>query len=191
MTKRDMKEVENVLRILKRTRELIIEDNPYEIRILSDQTVHSATVSQDPDNIVVAVLVYSLGKVIERQNYRRMSGWNDFISFVMNQLDLTIKHLEKNEVSKSRNHLGKIRNYINKVDGDLSSYVRDIFQKANINKAFKIYEHGLSSQQTAKLLGVTLWDMASYIGQSTVHESHFGLTMPVKKRIKIAEDFFK
>ena len=119
-----------------------------------------------------------------------MQGWNEFYNSVVENIDLAIKHLEKGEVEKARVHLGKIRNSINKISGDLSEYIRDVFEKAEINKAFKLYEHGLSSEQTARLLGVSLWDIASYIGQSSIGESHVTKSIPVLKRIKMAEEFF-
>ena len=49
---------------------------------------------------------------------------------------------------------------------------------------------GLSTEKTAELLGVSLWDMASYIGQSHIGDAKVAISMPVKERIKIAEDLF-
>lgn len=186
-----MEEVGNVLRILKETRKSIEEGKPHEIKLLSDQTIHSATISQDPDNIIVAVLVYSLSKVLEREHYREMEGWAEFYDSMTKDLSLAIQNLEKDDLEKTRIHLGKIRNSLNKISSDLGRYVKDIFRKAEINKAFKLYEHGLSSEQTAELLGVSLWDLASYIGQSNIGDSKFAISMPVVKRIKIAEDIFR
>jgi len=185
-----MKEVSNILRILVETKSLIASGEGNKLKELSNQTIHSATIYQDPDNVIVAVLVYSLGKIMERPFYKNMDGWDEFYSTVLKNLDLAINHLKENDIEKARVHLGKIRNSLNKIDGDLSEYIKDVFAKAEINKAFKLYEHGLSSEQTAKLLGVNLWDMASYIGQSSISESHISKSIPVKKRIKIAEDFF-
>jgi hypothetical protein len=186
-----MREEENVLRILIETKVAFQKDDPYELKKLSNQTIHSATVSQDPDNVIVAVLVYSLGKILERSNYREMQGWQEFYNATNENLDSAIKSLQNKDVEKCRISLGKIRNFINKLSGDLSEYIRDIFRKAEINKAFKIYEHGISSEQTAELLGVSLWDLPSYIGQSTISEAKVSISMPIKKRIKIAEDFLK
>lgn len=185
-----MKEVENILRILRETLRFIKEDKPEEIKELSGQTIHSATISQDGDNIVVAVLVYSLGKILEREHYKKMEGWEGFYKVIIKNLDLTIKSLEKNEVENARIYLGRIRNSLNKISGDLGKYIKDVFRKAEINKAFKLYEHGLSSEQTAELLGVSLWDLASYIGQSSIGDSKVAISMPVAKRVKIAEDIF-
>jgi hypothetical protein len=185
-----MKEVGNILRILRKTRQFIGEDSANELKSLSNQTVHSATISQDPDNIIVAVLVYSIGKILERDHYRNMEGWTEFYDAVTKNLDLVIKSLEKDNIDNARIYLGRIRNSLNRISGDLSSYIKDIFRKAEINKAFKLYEHGLSTEKTAKLLGVSLWDMASYIGQSHIGDAKVAISMPEEKRVKIAEDIF-
>ncbi len=185
-----MKEVKNVLRILIETKKAFINDNPFELKNLSNQTIHSATISQDGDNVIVAVLVYSLGKILERSNYRNMEGWDLFYKETIKNLDFAINSLEREDIDKCRLVLGKIRNYLNKVDGDLAEYIKEIFRKAEINKAFKLYEHGLSLEQTAEILGVNLWDLSSYVGQSTISEAKVSISMPVKDRIKMTEDFF-
>jgi hypothetical protein len=185
-----MKEVENVLRILRETKRLFEEDRPNELKGLSGQTIHSATISQDPDNVIVAVLVYSLGKVMERAHYRKMEGWDNFYQVVIKNLSHAARKIEGGNIEGSRKNLGIIRNSLNKIDGDLGTYIKDVFRKAEINKAFKLYEHGLSSSATAELLGVSLWDMASYIGQSHIGDAKVAISMPEVERIKIAEDFF-
>ena len=185
-----MKEVDNILRILKETRRLIEEDKANELKTLSNQTIHSATISQDADNLIVAVLVYSLGKVMEREHYRNMEGWGEFYEAVIKNLIEVEKKLGKDDVVGARRNLGMIRNSLNKIDGDLGRYVKDVFRKAEINKAFKLYEHGLSSEATADLLGVSLWDLSSYIGQSNIGDAKVAISMPVGERVKIAEGMF-
>ena len=185
-----MKEAENVLRILKETKKFIEDDNPFELKALSNQTIHSATISQDGDNIIVAVLVYSLGKVMERDSYRNMEGWTEFYNSVIKNLGLAIKTIENKNIENTRIYLGRIRNSLNKISGNLGRYIKDVFKKAEINKAFKLYEHGLSTEKTAELLGVSLWDLSSYIGQSSIGDAKVAISMPVVKRVKIAEDIF-
>ena len=185
-----MKEVANILRILQETRAAIEVEDSFKIKKLSDQTIHTATISQDSDNIIAAVLVYSIAKIVEREHYRKMPGWEKFQEVLLKNLDLAISSLEKNDIEKFRHYVGQIRHSLNKIDENLAVYIKQVFQKAQINKAFKIYEHGLSSQQVAELLGVSLWDLASYIGQSRVNEAKLNVSMPEKKRIKIAEGFF-
>ncbi|MCK4649678.1 hypothetical protein KAT36_00450 [Candidatus Pacearchaeota archaeon] len=185
-----MKEVSNILRILREAKRFVEADSPTDVKNLSDQTIHVATISQDADNIIVAVLVYSIGKVMERDHYRDMKGWNEFYEAVVKNLGLAVKALEKENVDGARVYLGRIRNSLNRIEGDMGRYIKDIFRKAEINKAFKLYEHGLSTEKTAELLGVSLWDLASYIGQSHIGDAKIAISMPIKKRVKIAEEIF-
>jgi len=185
-----MEEVDNVIRILRSTRRAIDEGNFNEIKNLSDQTIHTATISQDADNIIVAVLVYSLSKILEREHYKELEGWDNFYNKLLKNIDISIVALEQNQIEKARLHLGKIREDINLVSPDLQRYIKDTFRKAEINKAFKLYEHGLSSEKTARLLGVSLWDLSSYIGQSSISEANVSETLPIKTRIKYAEEIF-
>lgn len=186
-----LQEAENILRIMKEARIALEQKDSYKLKALSDQTLHTATVYQDADSIVVAVLTYSISKIVERENYRRMEGWDIFYNSLITNIDAAIIKLEVGDYEKFMDYLGKIRNTINKISGDLSNYIRDVFYKAEINKAFKLYEHGLSAEKTASILGVSLWDLAGYIGQSTVSESHLNEAIPVKERINLAESFFK
>jgi hypothetical protein len=139
----------------------------------------------------VAVVVYSLAKIVEREGYRKMDGWDEFYATITKNLDLSIKLVKAGDYEKFLVSMGKIRNSINEIKGDLSVYIRDIFYKAGINKAFKLYEHGLSAEKTASLLGVSLWDLAGYIGQSSVSESHYNEALPVAERVKLVEGFFR
>ncbi len=185
-----MQESDNVLRILKETEIAFQNKDAFALKKLSNQTIHTSTIYQDPDNIIVAVLVYVLGKILERQNYTKMDGWQEFQENTSKNLRLTIKSLEAKDLEKFRVYIGKVRNASNKIDSNLKDYIQDVFYKAGINKAFKLYEHGLSSEKTAELLGVSLWDLASYIGQTSISESSIGEAVPTKVRIKMAEDFF-
>ena len=185
-----MKEVDNVLRILREARRFVEEDRANELKSLSNQTIHTAMVSQDADNVIVAVLVYSLGKAMERNHYRGMEGWKKFYDAIIKNLGEAVLKLEKADVEGARKNLGKIRNSLNEIEGDLGIYIKDIFRKAEINKAFKLYEHGLSSEATAELLGARLWDLASYIWQSHIGDAKVAVCMPEVERVRIAEEFF-
>ena len=185
-----MKEPDNIIRILRETRKAIKDDNPLKMKELSGQTIHTATISQEGDSIVIAVLVYSLGKIMQRDHYRKMEGWGEFYTVLMKNLDSAIDYLEKDDVKNFRLSIGRIRNSMNEISGDLMTYIKDVFRKSEINKAFKLHEHGLSLEQTSELLGVNLWDLSSYVGQSSLGEAKVNESMPVKNRIKIAEDIF-
>lgn len=185
-----MQEVDNVIRILKGVLSSIRKGDVSRIKHLSNETIHSATISQDPDNLIVAVLVYSVGKVMERSHYHEMEGWDAFHKSLIKNLQEVVDNLEKNNIEKARVDLGEIRNSIAEISGNLRIYISDVFRKAEINKAFKIYEHGLSAEKTAEMLGISLWELSSYIGQSSISEASVTKTLPIKERIKFVEEIF-
>lgn len=187
-----MQEKDNVLRILEETKQALADNDAFKLKELSNQTVHTASISQDSDNITVAVIVYSLSKIIERTEYKTLPGWNAFYKTIISSVDNSIIAIKKKDDNKLKESLTLIRDAISKLSGKLKFYIQDVFRKAEINKASKIYEHGISMEQTAKLLGITLFELASYAGQKQEMAGvPFGQTLDVKSRIKIAEDMFK
>jgi len=147
-----MQEKDNVLRIFQETKEAILDGDTAKIKTLSNQTINTASLTHDPDNIAVAIIVYSLSKILEREDYKKLSGWNNFYKTYINVIDKIIPAIKKSDDKNIRENLKLIRQAINKLSGKLKTYIKDVFRKARINKASKIYEHGISMEKTAKLL---------------------------------------
>ena len=84
----------------------------------------------------------------------------------------------------------EIRKAIEKLSGKLKNYIQDVFRSAEINKASRIYEHGISMEKTARLLGVSLFELARYSGEKEddIPES---ITVSVRQRIKFAMELFE
>ncbi len=184
-----MQERENILRIFKETKEAVSRGDSAKIKSLSNQTTDTASLTHDPDNIVAAVVVYSLSKILERENYKKLPGWNEFYKAYLSAIDNIILAIEKKDDKSYRENIEAIQKAMGKVSGKLKNYVEDVFRKAKINKASKMHEHGISMERTAKLLGVTLYELASYSGQKDedVPEAQ---TIDVKSRIKNAMEMF-
>ncbi|MBD3247150.1 hypothetical protein GF378_00840 [Candidatus Pacearchaeota archaeon] len=186
-----MKESDNVLRILEETRKAIERDDPAEIMSLSNQTTNTASLTQDPDNIAVAVIVYSIGKILERENYKKLKGWNSFYKITIDSLERAVEDIKKKDDKKFRKDIETIRKAINKISGKLRKYIQEVFRNAQINKASRIYAHGVSMAQTAKLLGITMFELADYAGKTGISDVPSTTTMNAEKRIKLAMDMFE
>ena len=85
----------------------------------------------------------------------------------------------------------QLRAEIGKISPGMKKHIQDVFRKASINKASKIYGHGVSMENTAKLLGITVWELADYAGQAEISDAPESKTLGVKERIKIVEDIFR
>ncbi|MEK6875430.1 MAG: hypothetical protein AABX30_01990 [Nanoarchaeota archaeon] len=186
-----MQEKGNILRILTEAKTAIKGNDTFKLKELSNQTIHTASIAQDPDNIAIAVIIYSLSKIIERGydgTKNKCSKLCKDVIFSMNGIIEGIK--EKNDV-KLRNSMESLRKKLFKVSSKMKAYIQDVFTKASINKASKIYEHGISIEQTAKLLGITMFELAGYAGQKgELSEERFGEKTNVKARLKLAMEMF-
>ena len=83
-----------------------------------------------------------------------------------------------------------VRQAINKLSGKLKIFIKDVFRRATINKASRIYEHGISMEKTASLLGITMFELAEYAGQTGIPDVPENKTLSVKTRIKLAMEMF-
>ncbi|MGK0209625.1 MAG: hypothetical protein ACI83O_000905 [Patescibacteria group bacterium] len=180
----------HIVTILKSLKKSLSMQKYKELIVLSDETVASAAVHQHPMHVILAVFTYALSKIYQRDYYRTMEGWKEFDSVLLKNLDGMIKAAEAKNANEVVRLAGEIRNVLNSLSGNLRIYIQDIFRKAEINKAFKVYEHGVSAQQTADLLGVNLWDLASYFGRSHIGEAKIAQSLPVGQRISYAENIF-
>ena len=186
-----MQEIKHVLDVLKEVEKAIISEDIIKLKDLSNQTIHTASISQDTDNILVAVLIYSISKVIERSNYREYPEWKSFVKSIKTHIDHAINFLENEDINKFRFEFKKLRKSITKLSGNFKFHVQDVFRKAEINKASRIYEHGISMEQTAKILGITIWELSEYAGTTGISNVNLNRTMSEKKRIQIAMEIFE
>ena len=150
-----MEEQKHILDTLKQVRDAVQSKDYIKIKQLSNKFVHHCSIQQDADIISVAVIIYSLSKMLEREDYRKEKNWKQFYNDYLR----TIKNM--------------------------------VIALAKINKASKIYEHGISMEKTAKILGITLWELAEYSGRTGIGNVNLGVTMQLDDRIKLAEEIFR
>lgn len=132
-----MEEKENILRILEETKKAIAKSDTGYLRTLSNKTTNTAALTHDPDNIAVAVIVYSLSKILERENYRSLPGWENFNKTCSLCIDHTIEAIKKGDDKKITEELNSLRESVGKISGNLKKHIQEIFRKASINKASK------------------------------------------------------
>ena len=68
----------DVLNVLQKVKQSLKNKNYIEIKHLSNKIIHTSSIHQDPDIIAVAVIIYSLSKLIERQSYKTEKNWENF-----------------------------------------------------------------------------------------------------------------
>jgi hypothetical protein len=146
---------------------------------------------QDTGSIGFAVVIYSLSKIIERRENMRLKNWNSFVKKISSYIKLSILALSEDNESAFESYLEAMRKSMSTLSINLKPYIQDVLRKAAVNKASRIYEHGISLGRTAKLLGVSQWELTQYAGQSEkISEIEYNKTLDIQKRAKMALEFF-
>lgn len=183
-----MEEKENILNILKQTKEAIKNRDVLKLRELSNQTIHTVSIHKDTDNISVAIIVYAIGKIMEEQT--RNKECTIFCQNASVFIDSAIRALSKDDLKGFKTSLEQIIKSVKKLSPNLRNYIKEVFRAAKIDKATKIYEHGISMEQTAKMFGITMFELAGQAGESKISDTPETKTVNESERIKFIMDMF-
>jgi len=174
-----LKIVERVIEILKVKEEKDVS----EIKDLSNHTIHNASVFQDECSVSIAVVIYALSKIIERNpdqpNYKKILGY----------LDKGRKALKNNDAHNLKLAIRKLFSKISAIDNKLSLYVHKVINDAQVKKGCKLCEHGLSTAKASELMGVSQWEMMNYLGKTKLNENIAGI-VDVRTRLKFTRSLF-
>ncbi len=151
---------------------------------LSDHTMKNASLYQDEDSVSVAVLLYALGKIVQ---HCIQSGKN--YDPILAQVRSSLEALQNSQLGKYNQALHAVFEHVEKLDHKLKLYVQDVLDKAKIKKGSRLYEHGISLSRAAAILGISQWELMSYVGKTTEAETAL-IGLSVKKRLGLCRELF-
>ena len=183
------KEDEHTIDVLKLAKQALISNDSLKLKDLSNQKIHAVCCLQDIESITITLLLYTLSKLIERKEDLKIKSWDEFVKKINSLFDLSISALEQNNHQKYRQYMLKTKIVISSFV-NLKEYIKEVLQKASVNKASKLYEHGISLGQTAQLLGISQWEFLEYAGQTSIPNTYLNDTLNIKKRAQMALEFF-
>lgn len=172
----------DIMSILSETRSRISHDEISYLKELSDHTIHNASIFQDKDSINVAVIIYSLYKILQTEGLSRNN--------VMKKLIDMENAIATNNLGAYNKHVQEMLKMISKADRKLKRYIDEVVEQAQIKKGSKLYDHGLSISQAANLMGISVWELMNYVGKTEMTEGKsYGLQ--VDKRLENARAAFR
>lgn len=180
----------DILDILRDSIRAIKRDDIVQLRELSDHTLHSSTIYQEEETTAIAVLIYSLFKIYEKQGLRNDNEWPNFNANVLKLLENAYESFIKADVAQYRINIKKLFESISKFEKSFGKFVTEVIENSKIKKGEKLIEHGLSIGRTAEMLGISRWDLMSYLGVTDYAEKE-PETITVKDRLKAAERLFR
>lgn len=156
---------------------------------LSDHVIHSLSIYQTEDILKVAVLVYSLNKILEEEKFEAV-GVERFRAQVLKYLDNSRKSLRTRKDDVYEAELNKLWHYVRRFSTKIRLYVEDLLTAARVSKGGKLYEHGLSLGRAAETAGVTEWELMGRAGKTKISEQVKKSPALNKRRIALLEELF-
>lgn len=178
----------HIIQVLKEVKIALKKEDAIKLKELSNQTIHCATCDQESGSLALAIITYTLSKLVEREDKKRIKNWPLFLQRFNSFIDLAIKSAQEDNPEAFNENVIRARKTIINAAPHLKGYLEDILRKAAINKASKLYEHGISLGQVANLLGLSEWEITEYATQGKEQE-YIASPLTSKQRIKLAMDF--
>ena len=156
----------------------------FEVKSLSNNLIHKASVFQDEDSISIAILIYSLSKIMERNEKELDYGK------ILGMLNSAAASLKNNNDAAFRKSIKRIFSFIRAMDARLKLYINEVINQAQIKKGCKLCEHGISVARASEVLGISRWELMHYMGKTTLIEQ-FSEPVNVSQRLKLARSMFQ
>ena len=166
----------DLLVVLKRAARAVKAQDYESLSVISNQVVHNASVFQDNHAVHTAIVLYAIGKVAARCKDKCLP--------INIELDKAIRAVEQGKHSQYEKELRHIMQVLRKTDNKVNMYTQEALDQARVKKGYKFHTHGLSVARTAKLVGVSQWELQGYLGKTVQEE-------PTKRdRLAIARKLF-
>lgn len=172
---------QDLIKSLKETINAAKENDFFIMPELSNHTIHNASIYQDSDSILAAVIIYSLSKIITRES--------KIDEQFLKEMKKALNELEQNKINDYRKTMQNILKIISQKDSKIKLYIEEVVTQARVKKGMKLYEHGISVGQAAELLGVSQWELMDYVGKTTISDVFSGKP-GVKNRMRYAKEVF-
>ncbi|MBI4150081.1 hypothetical protein HY488_01625 [Candidatus Woesearchaeota archaeon] len=176
---------QDILAILQETLTALKKEDYGELKVISDHTIHNASIFQDQDSLSIAVLVYALYKIlgqgIETDKHVAVT--------CMRVLEDADHFLQEEKIDAYRDIIRKLFKIVSETDEHMHLYIREVVDQAQIKKGSKLFEHGISLARAAELLGISRWELMQYIGKTRLPEQIVGGVL-VRDRVRYARKIF-
>lgn len=178
---------EDILAVISKVIALFRAKRYFDLRDISNQTTHSASIYGDEEAVSIAVVVYSLFKIVSRDFYDHGLDAEIIAQFLKAQASL-----ENNNLAGFRQTLERMFKVLGQKDPKIKRHLKSIVYHAQTVKGSRLYEHGVSLASAAETLGVSHWDLMSYVGKTGIPEASSSTgTDDMKRRLRFARSLFE
>ncbi|MEK6974459.1 MAG: hypothetical protein AABW41_04460 [Nanoarchaeota archaeon] len=161
-----------LVRLLKKTYYYFRKKDIKKLRALSDHVIEDASIYQEDYIISLAIILYTLSKILEKGDYENNPGWNSFYKNSMNNIKKLIYHITKSKFDDYSDILKRLLADIKNLDKEVPMYIEELLNSSRIKKGSSVYSYGISLGRAAELLGISKWELMNYIGNLETTSEH-------------------
>ncbi len=180
----------DILRVLIKVEPLLKKEDVAKIKIISNQTLHNASMFQDTDSISISVIMFSLSKIFNRPRLENNISIKLFKEEITTELCIAKNALEKNNEKEYKDSIKRIFQRISSFEKKFGMYITQVLEHARIKRGGRIYEHGFSAGRAAQLLGISSWELMSYVGETKISSFTKDTSISTRERINFTRRLF-
>jgi len=152
------------------------------LKKLSNDIMEDVSLFQDQHSISVAVMVYSLYKILAKNE-------NIDTRLIVKLIRNSISSIDVDAQFRRRVRL--VFDAIEQFDKNIDMNIIDIIKHAQIKKGLKVYEHGLSIGLASEIMGISKWDLMQYLGSYGIVDKDPNMRIDQRARLEYARGLFK
>lgn len=137
----------------------------------------------------LAIVAYSLAKVLEKPHLRKTEKWDEFISKTQKKLKECVYYAKEGREEAFERCIEELEKELAETEARDKRYVKDVLFKARIKIGSTLYAQGFSLGNAAALVGVSKRDIASYAGKTMISD-RAGKTIGIAERLRRARRLF-
>ncbi len=174
----------DILTVLRKTQPALRNNNANKIKTLSNMTIHNAGVFQDQDSISISVIIYTISKISNRPRLQNHPDYSKFKEVIIQELSNTQSILQRSDIKNYRRSVKRLFQIVARFEKKFGMYMREAIEQSKIKRGGRIYEHGISVGQASELLGISRWELMSYLGETKLSDVRHKTGISVSDRIE-------
>ena len=158
------------------------------LKMAGDEISSESLVRDDKNLVNVAIVFYSLSKLLQKHYILSTPAWKLFYSDFRRATEEAEKALKDGEMEGFYELFSDLVKEIGNLSMEQGRFQSSLVEKAKIKTATQIYAHGASLRTASEFVGGEARELASYIGVTKLPDKYG--TMSVKERLKLADRIF-
>jgi hypothetical protein len=180
-----------IISVLEESIKDIKKNDLASLREQSEKIINISAIYQDKATISLAVILYSIFKILEKKRYTTYKDWNKFKINLIKNLRSALDSLKKGDIEIYYHFIKQVIRDLKQIEDEMGLFIDHVLNTTKIKKACSLFLNGLSLGRVAEILGIPKWDLMKYFAQAREStESPFTISKSVIERLNYTKKIF-